>query len=255
MKKNNNYYVAGLVVLLLIPGCGQPDKEKEDKVSGFKTNRSSFLVTVEKNSPNKETRNALMDEFITKSDLQCQQYLSKSLEPSSASSKDNGLYMNIFDTASQIMGVKYITDTAKQMYMSSNDDTKKETKSAYAKALSPEIKRGVEMAREEYAQTKMYSKKYKLIESYTYEMLEYDMKNYDKLCSHEVGLIEINKALKKMQKSPEVISPFTPKLVIDPATIAHKVEAVNKEVEAKNEMKIAPSVEVSETNVTKSPAL
>lgn len=256
MKKNNHYYVTAWAVLLLVSGCGQPDKEKKDKTSGFKTNKSSFLVTIDKNKPNKETRNAYMDEFIAKSDLQCQQYLSKSLDLSSSSSKENGLYMNVFDTASQIMGVKYITDTAKQMYMSGNDDTKKETKSAYAKALSPEIKRGVEMAREEYAQTKMHCKKYKLVESYTYEMLEHDMKNYDKLCSHEVGLIEINKALKKMQKRPEMVSPFAPKLVIDPATIANKVEAVNREVESKKQSKnTLPIEEAKELNTTSSPAL
>lgn len=254
MKINYKYYLIALNVALLCSGCGQPDKEEKDKVSGFKTNRSSFIVVLDKSSPNKENRNAFMDEFITKSDLQCQQYLNKSLTHSSSGSTNNGIYMNIFDTASQVMGVKYITDGAKQIYMSSDDDKKKEVKLAYENALSPEIKRGAEMAREEYAQTKMYVKKYKLIESYSNEMLEQDMKNYDKLCSYDVGLIEINKALKKMEKRPTV-SPFSPKLVIDPAVISSKVEAVNKELEAKNEMKTAPSAEVSEANTTKSPGL
>jgi hypothetical protein len=237
-----------LVLSLLVSGCGQPDKEKKDKASGFNTKRSSFLVTIDKEKPSKENRNAYMDEFITKSDFQCQQYLSKSLEPSSSNKKENGLYMSIFDTASTIMGVKTITDGAKEIYNSSNEDTKKETKSAYAKALSPEIKRGVEMAREEYVQKSLHTKKYKLIESYTYAILEQDLKNYDKLCNHEVGLLEINKALKKMQYRPKTVSPFAPKLVIDPVTIANKVEAINREAEAKNKIKNPVAEEAKDSN-------
>ncbi len=248
MKKTKPYLVASAVVFLL-SACGEPDAPAEEKTSGFHTKRSSMLIVLDKDKPSKETRNAYMDAFIDTSDLQCQQYLSKSLEPEGENKKENGLYMSIFDTASTIMGVKTITDGAKEIYNSASEETKKETKSAYAKALSPEIKRGVELAREEYAKTKLYTKKYKLIESYTYPMLEQDLKNYDKLCNHEVGLLEINKALKKMQKRPaNTPAPFTSKVEIDPAVIANKVEKVNKEAEAKiNE---SASKESQESNAT-----
>lgn len=249
MKNINSYYLAGLAVLLLISGCGQPAKEKKDKVSGFKTKTSSFITTLDKESPNRKNRNAFMDEFIIKSDVQCQQYLNRQLTKSS-SKKTNGLYMNVFDATSQVLGVKNITDGAKTLYSSSNEDEKKELKSAYEKALSPEIKRGVEIAREEYARTNMYAKKYKLIESYTNEMLERDLKNYDKLCSHEVGLIEINKALKKMKKRQKEVTPFSPKLVIDPVTIQNKVEAVNEKIEATRETESTMSSEAEDMNKT-----
>ncbi|HQR74313.1 MAG TPA: hypothetical protein PLH07_00235 [Sulfurovum sp.] len=253
MKKTKPYLVASAVVFLL-SACGEPDAPAEEKSSGFHTKKSSLLVVLDKDKPSKETRNAYMDAYVATSDLQCQQYLSKSLEPSGESKKENGLYMSIFDTASTIMGVKTITDGAKEIYNSASEETKKETKTAYAKALSPEIKRGVELAREEYAKTKLYTKKYKLIESYTYPMLEQDLKTYDKLCNHEVGLLEINKALKKMQKRPaNTPAPFTSKVEIDPAVIASKVEKVNKEAEAKiNEA--APKVN-AESNATSAVAL
>ena len=253
MKKTKPYLVASAMVFLL-SACGEPNAPAEEKTSGFHTKKSSLLVVLDKDKPSKETRNAYMDEFIATSDLQCQQYLSKSLEPTGESKKENGLYMSIFDTASTIMGVKTITDGAKEIYNSASEETKKETKTAYAKALSPEIKRGVELAREEYAKTKLYTKKYKLIESYTYPMLEQDLKTYDKLCNHEVGLLEINKALKKMQKRPaNTPAPFTSKVEIDPAVIANKVDKVNKEVEAKiNES--APK-ESKESNTTSAVAL
>jgi hypothetical protein len=249
MKISNHYYVISMAVMLFISGCGEPEKEKKDQLSGFKTNKSSFLVTLDTNSPSKKNRNALMDEFIIKSDVQCQQYLNKALTKSS-SKKTNGLYMNIFDATSQILGVKNFTDGAKTLYLSSNEDTKNEIKLAYEKALSPEIKRGVEIAREEYAGTKMYAKKYKLIESYTNEMLKQDMQNYDKLCSYEVGLVEINKALKKMQKRPKKVTPFSSKIVIDPMTIKNKVELVTKEVEEKKESETAMFSDVEDINNT-----
>lgn len=252
MKISNNYYVIGLSVLLLISGCGQPEKEKKDQVRGFKTNTSSFLTTLDKDTPNTKNRNAFMDEFIIKSDVQCQQYLNRPLTKTS-SKNTNGLYMNIFDATSQVLGIKNITDGVKQVYSGSSEKTKKEAKTAYEKALSPEIKRGVEIAREEYARTNMYAKKYKLIESYTNEMLEHDMQNYDKLCSHETGLIEINKALRKMGKRPKKVTPFSPKLVIDPVTIKNKVDAVTKEVKAKNETGSAISGEAEDLNGTGDP--
>lgn len=254
MKIINNYYLTVLAVILFFSGCGEPEKKEKDRVTGFKTNMSSFITTLDKDSPNAENRNAFMDEFILKSDMQCQQYLNKQLSKSSSKSKNtSGLYMNIFDATSQVLGVKTITDSAKTIYMSSNEDKKKEVSMAYEKALSPEIKRGVEIAREEYARNNMYAKKYKLIESYTNKMLKRDMQNYDKLCNHEVGLIEINKALKKMQKQPKKVTPFAPKLVIDPATIQNKVEAVTETMEAESKTEPAKSSGAEDLNGTGAP--
>lgn len=247
MKISNNYYLIGLAVMLLISGCGQPAKEKKEKVRGFQTNKSSFINTLDKESPSRKNRNDVMDEFITKSDLQCQQYLTRQLTKSSSEeTNNNGLYMNVFDATSQVLGVKTFTDGAKTLYMSGNEKEKKDLKLAYEKALSPEIKRGVEIAREEFARTKMYVNKYKLIESYTNEMLERDMKTYDRLCSHEVGLIEINKALKRMHKQPKKVTPFSPKVVIDPVTIQNKVEAVNEKIEAERETETTISNEAED---------
>lgn len=232
MKIKNNYYLTGSVVLLLIAGCGQPAKEEKKQETGFKTNRSGFINTIDNTSPNKKNRNALMDEFIMKSDVQCQHYLDI---PLTKPKKEDGMAMKVYDATGQAFGVKNITDGAKSLYSGGDKDKNKEENSDYRKVLSPEIKRGVELAREKYARTNMYSKKYKLIESYTNEMFERDMQNYDKLCNNEIGLIEINKALKKMQKRPKKVSPFSPKVVIDPANIKNKVETLTKEEEAKNE--------------------
>ncbi|WP_373030301.1 hypothetical protein [Sulfurovum sp.] len=248
--KISNKYLIGLAIMLLISGCGQPAKEKKDQVTGFKTNRSSFLITMDTVSPNKKNRNALMDEFIIKSDVQCQHYLDR---PLTKAKKEDGMYMKVFDATSQAFGVKNITDGAKILYSGGDEDKNKDARSAYEKVLSPEIKRGVEIAREAYARKNMYSKKYKLIESYTNEMLEHDMQNYDKLCSHEVGLIEINKALKKRQKRPKKVTPFSPKVVIDPVTIENKVEAVTEKIEAEKETESNVTSEAEDINETGDP--
>jgi len=221
--------VAG--ILLLINGCGSDTPEPEKKKNttpGFHTNQSMFIATIDEVSPTKEDRNALIDEFIIKSNLQCQHYLNNPLNKSSSNPKKQELYMDIFDGVSQAFGVKNITDGAKKLYMKKSDEGSNKAKIAYENALSPEIKRGVEIARENYAQ-KMVMRKTRMIESYTVSMLQRDMRNYDRLCSYETGLIEINKALKKAQKKPK-IRPFSPK--IDPAAIKNKVEAVTKEAEA-----------------------
>lgn len=217
-------------ILLLINGCGSdtPEPEgKKRKVAGFHTDRSMFIATVDKVSPTKEDRNAMIGEFIMKSNLQCQHYLDNPLNTSS-NPKKQGLYMDIFDGVSQAFGMKHITDGAKKLYIKKSGNGTNKAKIAYENALSPEIKRGVEIAREKYAQ-KMILRKTRMIESYTIAMLERDMENYDKLCSYETGLIEIHKALKKAQRQPK-IKPFSPK--IDPTTIKNKVEAVTREAEA-----------------------
>ncbi|UPT78437.1 hypothetical protein MN086_04635 [Sulfurovum sp. XGS-02] len=230
MIKNKIHYILVATILLGINGCGtdtaEPDKKKR-KVSGFHTDRSMFIATIDEVSPTKEERNALIDEFIMKSNLQCQHYLNNPLNTSSTPKKQ-GLYMDIFDGVSQAFGVKNITDGAKKLYIKKSEDGSNKAKIAYENALSPEIKRGVEIAREKYVQ-KMILRRTRMIESYTIAMMERDMDNYDKLCSYETGLIEIHKALKKAQRQPK-IKPFSPK--IDPTTIKNKVEAVTREAQA-----------------------
>jgi len=140
--------------------------------------------------------------------------------------------MALFDTVSQLSGVKPITDTAKELYRR-NETSSNETKLAYKRALSPEIKRGVEIARERYAR-KLLSNRYRLIESYTMSKLHKDLEKYDRLCNYDTGLVEINMILKKAGKEKKgKIAPFSPKLRIDPETIREKVEAVTIESEAK----------------------
>lgn len=230
-------------ILLFISGCGsdtvEPDKKKH-KAAGFHTNTSMFIAAIDKDSPTKEDRNAMIDEFIMKSNLQCQHYLDNPLNKSSSNPKKQGLYMDIFDGVSQAFGMKNITDGAKKLYSKSNESGSNKAKIAYENALSPEIKRGVEIARETYAQ-KMMLRKTRMIESYTIAMLERDMENYDKLCSYETGLIEIHKALKKAQRQPK-IKPFSPK--IDPTTIKNKVEAVTREAEANEASNVKIDVKV-----------
>ncbi len=242
MVKNKIHYLIVAATLLGINGCGSDTAEpgkKMSKVSGFHTDRSMFIATVDDVSPTKEERNALIDEFIMKSNLQCQHYLDNPLNTSS-SPKKQGLYMDIFDGVSQAFGVKSITDGAKKLYIQKSEDGSNKAKIAYENALSPEIKRGVEIAREKYAQ-KMILRRTRMIESYTIAMMEQDMNNYDKLCSYETGLIEINRALKKAQRQPK-IKPFSPK--IDPTTIKNKVEAVTREAEANEASKVKIDVKV-----------
>ncbi len=227
-----NHYIIVTSILLLLTGCGSdsatPDKKKK-KVIGFQTNQSTFMTKIDKVSSSKEDRNAFIDEFITKSNLQCQYYLISPQGKSSEKKSNSKLYISIFDAVSQAFGIKQITDVAKELY-SSDDESSKNAKNAYESALTPEIIRGVKISRKNYAQ-KMILRKPRLIESYTIPMVKQDIRNYDKLCNYETGLIEINKALKKAQKQPKV-KPFSPSLKIDPTLIKDKVEAMTKEAEA-----------------------
>jgi hypothetical protein len=155
--------------------------------------------------------------------------LNDPINKAAANPKKQELYMDIFDGVSEAFGVKNITDGAKRLYRRNDNEGKKnKAKLAYENALSPEIRKGVELAREKYAQ-KMILRKTRMIESYTIPMLKRHMRNYDKLCNYETGLIEINKALKKAQKRQK-IQPFTPKIDIN--MIKNKVESVTKQVEA-----------------------
>jgi len=231
-------FIVTACVLVLITGCGQKTTEpvdKKKKVTGFQTDQSGFIAKVDKKSPTKEERNELIDEFIIKSNLQCQHYLNDPINKA-ANLKKSELYMDIFDGVSDAFGVKPITDGAKRLYKKDDPNKKNKVKLAYENALSPEIRRGVELARENYAQRMILSKT-RLIESYTIPMLKRDMRNYDKLCNFETGLIEINKALRSALKRAEKkreMEPFSPK--IDLKMIKNKVESVTKQEQA-NEAK------------------
>ena len=253
MTTKNFRYIITVCVLLFITGCGsdspEPDKKKK-KVTGFQTDQSGFIATVDKKSPTKEQRNELIDEFIIKSDLQCQHYLNDPINKAAANPKKSELYMDIFDGVSDAFGVKGITDGAKRLYKKDDKSGGNKAKLAYENALSPEIRGGVKIARENYAQ-KMILRKTRMIESYTIPMLKQDMKNYDKLCNYETGLIEINKALKKLRKQPK-IQPFAPK--IDLATIKNKVENVTKEAEADEASNVKIDVKVVEAKESEEPS-
>lgn len=236
MKKIKPVYILLLSTLWFIVGCGSDDTPKPNTPKnkpGFHTDRSKFIATMDAAASDKQGRNNYIDEFIAKSDVQCQRYLDRPLRKSESKSK-SALYMNLFDAVSAVFGTKDVTDSAKKLYMK-NPNGENEAKMAYEKALSFEIKRGVEIARERYAQT-MLIKKNRLIESYTAAMLEQDIQNYDKLCDYEYGLVEINNILKKAQ-TPTSVQPFSSRLTIDPSSIKNKVEAVTIEAKSKEEKK------------------
>ncbi|MCD6653605.1 MAG: hypothetical protein LT067_02395 [Sulfurovum sp.] len=236
MKKIKSVYILLLSTLWFIVGCGSDDTPKPNTPKnkpGFHTDRSKFIATMDAAASDKQGRNNYIDEFIAKSDVQCQRYLDRPLRKSESKSK-SALYMNLFDAVSAVFGTKDVTDSAKKLYMK-NPNGENEAKMAYEKALSFEIKRGVEIARERYAQT-MLIKKNRLIESYTAAMLEQDIQNYDKLCDYEYGLVEINNILKKAQ-TPTSVQPFSSRLTIDPSSIKNKVEAVTIEAKSKEEKK------------------
>ncbi|MDD3592682.1 MAG: hypothetical protein PHO65_08575 [Sulfurovum sp.] len=235
MKKTSSTLFLMSSIIWFVAGCGsqevQPNNNK-NAVQGFRTDRTYFITTVDESAPTREMRNAYLVEYIQKSEIQCSQYLDRSISSSSSSRSNTRLYLALFDTVSELFGVKTITDTAKELYRK-NEKSSNETKLAYNRALSPEIKRGVEIVRERYAR-KLLSNKYRLIESYTMSELERDLKKYDRLCNYDTGLVEINMILKKAGKEKkEKVTPFSPKLTINPETIREKVEAVTIESEAK----------------------
>lgn len=241
-------WIVTVCAVVLITGCGQKTTEpanKKKKITGFQTDQSRFIAKVDKVSPTRKQRNELIDEFILKSNLQCQHYLNDPINRAAANPKKSELYMDIFDGVSEAFGVKNITDGAKRLYKKDTDPAKKnKAKLAYENALSPEIRRGVELARENYAQ-RMILRKTRLIESYTIPMLKRDMRNYDKLCNYETGLIEINKALKKAIKRAEKkreLEPFSPKINLK--MIKNKVESVTKQAEANEASNVTIDVKV-----------
>lgn len=242
-KTMKKIYINGIFVFFvswLIAGCGSNEMELSEinhPAHGFRTDRSQFISTLDESRPTKEMRNAFIDEFIQKSDIQCQRYLNDPVKKTFVSSQKSELYMALFDTVSDMFGIKTLTDTAKELYLEDGQATEK-TNLAYEMALTPEIQQGVLIARERYAQ-KILLNKYRLIESYTLKKLYRDMDNYDRLCNYETGLVEINNVLKQARKQESTLTPFSPKLKINPNTIKNKVEAVTIEANAKKKKKKA----------------
>ncbi|MCH9740431.1 MAG: hypothetical protein K0U38_06280, partial [Epsilonproteobacteria bacterium] len=188
----------------------------------FQTNQSRFLTPLSEVKNSVEKRNSFIDEFIFQSDMQCQYHLSHPIQNEPQTSQERSLYMSMFDTVSFLFGTKYITDVAKQAFNSDTAQSQAD-KDAYKNALTPEIRQGVKIARAKYAQ-KMMAQKESLFEVYGLDALQKDMMNYDKQCSEEYGLIEINRALKQAQF--QMMQPTQGKPTIDPKEIKKKVEAV-----------------------------
>ncbi|MEY3089769.1 MAG: hypothetical protein RL113_85 [Pseudomonadota bacterium] len=205
--------------LMIITGCGDDPTPKKKMPVGFHTERGLFFNVPDKKAPTKKMRNALIDEFIQKSNIQCRQYLNDPLIRAASRNQSNSeIYSSMFDNVSQLVGTKGITDGAKSLYSKGDREDPYKTKMAYERALSPEIIRSVEITRERYAR-KIRSNKYRLIESYTLAMLEQDMQSYDRLCNYETGLMEINRILQQASKPKKSLKPFPAKQRIDPDTI------------------------------------
>ncbi len=228
------------LTLLLTTGCIQPSTDgkinyntQTNKPLTFHTNEHSFIHSL-KDSSTLEERNSYLDEFLLKSDMQCANYLNKPLQKPIESHKNDSLYVSIADTVSTIFGLNYITNTAKAVFLDKETKNRTEERNAYANALSPEMRKGVEIGRARFAK-ELQKRKALPLEKYTINQLKSDTLKYDKQCNLEYGLIEINRALKDMQHqiNTEVVVKKEPKLTLDPKTIKAKVEQATQEVEAK----------------------
>ena len=250
-----------IVGIFLTTGCvekigsrhffNQEENQNQSKPLVFKTNESNFIYQLKDIHSPKE-RNAFMDEFLLKSDMQCSLFLNAPLSQKETQQNDS-LYMNLFDTASSLFGMKYITDTAKAVFLSSQGESTQK-KEAYANALSPEIRKGVEISRSRYAKS-MIEKKELPLEKYGVNDLKKDMLNYDKQCSNTYGLVEINRALKEMQsqlsRAKSVPNPKRATVSpIDPQAIKQGVTKATKKVQEIEQHKQKAPLQNEEGNQT-----
>jgi len=190
------------------------------------------------NASTTNERNSYLDEFLLKSDMQCANYLNAPLQKPEESHQNDSLYMSIADTVSTVFGLSYITNTAKAVFLDDNNQESQQEKDAYANALSPEMRKGVEIGRARFAK-ELQKKKALPMDKYSINQLKEDTLKYDKQCNLEYGLIEINRALKDIQRqiNTRVVVKKEPKLTIDPKVVKEKVEKATKEVEAKKSKK------------------
>lgn len=229
---------SSIIAAFLLTGCAPilpnmlaSDLEKNNQHIIFKTNQVHFMSTLNDKS-NMHERNIYLDEFLLKSDMQCQNYLNSPLKKTEVDKSKNSLYMGIFDTVSSLFGISVATNAAKAVFLE-NDEASQEEKKAYAGALSPEIRKGVDIGRSRYAKS-MTKKKNLNLKAYSINNLREDTLKYDKQCNDAYGLIEINRALKEMQNSVHIQTTVTkPILNIDPKAIKDKVEAASKEIKEK----------------------
>ncbi len=229
-------------VLILVTGCIQPsintnsnlNNNSTTKTLTFSTNEHNFMHSLNKTSTVDE-RNSYMEEFLLKSDMQCANYLNQPLQKTNNTAKNNSLYINIAEGVSKLFGLDYLTNTAKAVFLDNNEESTEE-KTAYTNALSPEIKKGVEIARTRFAK-EMRKKQALPLDKYSIENLKEDTLKYDKQCNLEYGLIEINRALKEMQSqmNRSVITKKEPTPTLDPQVIKDKVTQATKEVKEKQE--------------------
>ena len=211
----------------------------------FSTNRYAFLTSPLNANSIKSDRDSFMDEFIAQSDMQCQHYLGNTQHrvQKITTRAEQTLYMSIFDTVSLLFGVKYITDTAKEVFINNTNTNTPENQSMYQNALTPEIIRGVEIARLRYANA-MRARKGEKLESYSIASFENDMIKYDKQCSNVFGLMEINKALRQAQQ--QMIRSGVAKPKIDPIEIKKKVEVATKKVKKDTKKKEQKKKDIKE---------
>ena len=230
------------VTLLITTGCIQPSIDTSSNYSNnsttkaltFSTNEHNFMHSLNRVKTAQERKN-YMDEFLLKSDMQCANFLNQPLQKTDNSSKNDSLYMSIADTVSTVFGLSYITNTAKAVFLDGNDAESAQEKTAYVNALSPEMRRGVEIARTRFAK-EMKKKQTLPLAKYSINNLKEDTLKYDKQCNLEYGLIEINRALQEMQSQVNtrtVSKEHT--ATIDPQVIKDKVAQATKEVKKKQE--------------------
>ncbi len=241
MKRVKKYMV--VLALVGLTGCVSGVNVGNSLVSGeheyenrFNTNQYAFLTSNLDAITTQQERNSFLEEFISQSNMQCRHYLGNPQHQAQniTSSTEQTLYMSIFDTVSMLFGVKYITDVAKGVFLSNTTTNTPENQSMYQNALGPEIIRGVEIARLRYANV-MRAKKKESLERYSIEHLQGDMAKYDKQCSNEFGLMEINNALRQAQTQMMRSGIAKPK--IDPIEIKKKVEVATKKVEEETHKK------------------
>jgi hypothetical protein len=248
--------INSIFTALLLTGCvsGLPNllesnlEQNNQKMVTFQTNQVHFMYSLKSTSTLSE-RNDYLDEFILKSDMQCQNYLNNPLKKPEVDNSKDSLYMSMFDTVSSLFGISLATNAAKAVFLEKDSESIEEKK-AYVNALTPEIRKGVEIGRSRFAKA-MTNKKNLNLKAYSINNLREDTLKYDKQCDDAYGLIEINRALKEMQSAVYTrTTPSVPTLNIDPKAIKAKVEAASKEVEEKKiEKSIKSKAEVNATKV------
>ena len=257
---NTSTALLSTFALLVVTGCLQPsidtssnyNSNSATKTLTFSTNEHNFMHSLNKAS-SKQERNSYMDEFFLKSDMQCANYLNQPLQKTDDTAKNDSLYMNIAEGVSSLFGLGYITNTAKAVFLEGNNEASVEEKTAYTNALSPEMRKGVEIARARFAK-EIRKKQVLPLDKYSIENLKEDSLKYDKQCNLEYGLIEINRALKVMQSQMNTRAvPKEPTPTIDPQIIKDKVAQATQEVKEKKEEKKREEAESSKQIETPTP--